>query len=147
MGRDMDAEVWQSLGEQDADWAVASQPSRQYGGWADHLEDFYATGRERVEEALALIPEIPRGKALDWGSGTGRLSFTLAESFGSVTCVDISTSMQATLRERALDRGIENLDLVRVDDFDGDASHDFALSLITLQHWPSSRLSLHVILH
>lgn len=136
MGRDMDAEVWQSLGEQDADWAVATTPGRKHGGWSQDLEDFYATGREMVGKALALVPEVGNLKALDWGSGTGRLSFALAEKFERVTCVDVSTSMQMTLRGRARERGISNLDIVHVDDFDGDASHDFALSLITIQHFP-----------
>lgn len=136
MGQNIDTEVWESLGQQDADWAVDSKPTRQFGGWIEDLESFYATGCERVEEALALISTVNFGKALDWGSGTGRLSFTLAQKFEHVTCVDVSTTMQATLRERAADRCIANLDIVHVDDFEADASHDFALSLITMQHFP-----------
>lgn len=132
----MDAEVWQSLGEQDPDWAVESKPERIHGGWADDLETFYATGRDRVEQALSLVPTVGNGKAIDWGSGTGRLAFTLAERFGRVTCVDISTSMQATMRARAAERQIANLDIVHVDDFEADASHDFGISLITMQHFP-----------
>ena len=132
----MDAEVWQSLGEQDADWAVATTPGRKHGGWAEDLEDFYATGREMVGKALSLVPEVGRQKALDWGSGTGRLSFALAGEFERVTCVDISTSMQDTLRTRAAERGIKNLEIVHADDFGADESHDFGLSLITIQHFP-----------
>lgn len=136
MRQNMDSEVWQSLGEQDADWAVESKPGRKHGGWADDLASFYATGREKVEQALELVPDVGDGKAIDWGSGTGRLAFTLADKFKRVTCVDISTSMQATMRARAAERGISNLDIVHVDDFDGDSSHDFGLSLITMQHFP-----------
>ena len=131
----MDAEVWQSLGEQDADWAVASRPDRKHGGWAEDMSAFYASGREKVEQDLALVPDVGLQKALDWGSGTGRLAFTLAETFNHVTCVDISTSMQATMRERAAELGLTNLDIVPADDFVGDASHDFGLSLITMQHF------------
>ncbi|PQP41643.1 class I SAM-dependent DNA methyltransferase [Mycolicibacterium austroafricanum] len=135
MGRNIDAEVWQSLGEQDADWAVESKPGRRYGGWANDLEAFYASGRRRVEQALALVPEVGFGKVIDWGSGTGRLSFTLAEKYERVTAVDVSTSMQETMRKRAAERGIANLDIVHVDDFKADASHDFGLSLITMMHF------------
>lgn len=135
VGKNVDSEVWQSLGEQDADWAVESKPGRRYGGWANDLDTFYATGRHRVQQALALVPDVEYGKAIDWGSGTGRLAFTLADKFERVTCVDISTSMQATMRSRAAERGISNLDIVHVPDFKPDASHDFGLSLITMMHF------------
>lgn len=142
----MDTEVWQSLGEQDPDWAVESRPDRKHGGWEADLDGFYETGRQRVRQALSMVPSVGKGKALDWGSGTGRLAFTLSEHFDSVTCVDISTSMQATLRSRATERAISNLEIVHVDDFKGDASHDFALSLITMQHFPD-RESVKQALH
>lgn len=140
MGRNIDIEVWQSLGEQDADWAVETRENRKHGGWSEDLEAFYATGRVRVEQALALVPEVGHGKALDWGAGTGRLSFTLAEKFDRVTCVDVSTSMQAILRTRAAERNITNLDIVHVDQFVGDGTYDFALSLITMQHFSNREM-------
>lgn len=136
MNRNIDTEVWQSLGEQDADWAVESRPERKHGGWAGHEDEFYETGRIRVQQALDLVPGVARGKVIDWGSGTGRLSFTLAEEFDQVTCVDISSSFLAVLAERAKAREIKNLDLRLVGDFKGGADHDFALSLITMQHFP-----------
>jgi len=134
--QNIDTEVWQSLGEQDADWAVESRPERKHGGWAGHEDEFYETGRIRVMQALSMVPDVLRGKAIDWGSGTGRLSFTLAEEFEEVTCVDISTSYLAALAERAEKRGVSNLDLTPVEDFVGMADHDFGLSLITMQHFP-----------
>lgn len=136
MNQNIDTEVWQSLGEQDADWAVESRPERKHGGWKGHEDEFYETGRLRVMQALSLVPGVGREKAIDWGSGTGRLSFTLAQEFEWVTCVDISTSMQSALAERAEERGIANLDLTLVGDFVGEADHDFGLSLITMQHFP-----------
>ncbi len=135
MQRHRDTEVWQSLGTQDPDWAVATTPGRKHGGWSDDLDLFYATGRARVADALELVPQVGRDQALDWGAGTGRLSFALAERFGRVTCVDISTSMQDLLAQRAEQRGVSNLDLVTVDAFRPRGEHDFALSLITMQHF------------
>ena len=135
MQRRTDAEVWQSLGEHDADWAVATTPGRKHGGWSDDLAEFYAAGEERVREALQMAPAPRSGRALDWGAGTGRLSFALAERFERVTCVDISTSMQELLAQRAEQREITNLDLVIVDEFSPAGDHDFALSLITMQHF------------
>ena len=129
-------EVWESLGAEDADWAVASTPGMKHGRWSSQLQEFYDTGRARVDEALALLPELRFHRALDWGSGTGRLSFALAERFENVTCVDISTTMLTTLRERAGERGITNLEPRHLDDFKPSSDHDFALCLITLQHFP-----------
>lgn len=133
------AEVWQSLGEVDADWAVASTPGKKHGAWLKDLDSFYATGANSVEDALRLVPETRRERALDWGSGTGRLSFALAAVFAHVTCVDASTSMLTTLQDRAKDRGIENVDCIHTDSFIPSSNHDFALSLITMQHFPDLR--------
>lgn len=145
VGKNFDSEVWQSLGEQDADWAVESKPGRKHGGWANDLDEFYETGRRRVEQALELVPTVGYGKAIDWGSGTGRLAFTLAEKFERVTCVDVSTSMQETLRVRAAERGIDNLDIVEVSAFVPDASHDFGLSLITMMHFSNRAAVKHAL--
>lgn len=132
-------EVWQSLGKQDPDWAVVSTPGKQHGAWLTELDRFYADGRLRVAEALALLPSEPdKDRALDWGSGTGRLSFALRDrGFHSVTCVDISTTMLERLAERAVERGIDGIDLTTVSEFDPRGDHDLAICLITLQHFPS----------
>lgn len=139
MGDHMHTEVWQSLGEQDPDWAVVSTPGKEHGGWLNELDRFYAEGADRVAEALALLPSEPeKDRALDWGSGTGRLSFALRNvGFERVTCVDISTTMLERLAERAAERGVDGLDLTVVSDFTPSGNHDLALSLITLQHFPS----------
>jgi SAM-dependent methyltransferase len=101
------------------------------------LDEFYAIGKERVTEVLERIPDVGRGRALDWGSGTGRLSFALAEAFSEVTCVDISEPMLRTLEDRARARNIKNIRPFRLEDFEPRADHDLAISLITLQHFPS----------
>jgi SAM-dependent methyltransferase len=132
-------EVWESLGRQDPDWAVEARPDKRYGGWSEDLAGFYQSGEDRVREALALIPHLEYGRAVDYGSGTGRLSFALATRFDEVTCVDISRSMLALLRERAAERGIANLNPTVTEDFLPRGDSDLALSLITLQHFPSRK--------
>lgn len=136
MLKDVDAEVWQSLGEQDADWAVASNPGRKHGGWEGDLDTFYAEGEDRITKALALTRDVSYGRALDWGAGTGRLTFALARRFEHVTAVDISTSMQDLLVQRSAARGVTNVEPVLVPDFAPAADVDFAVSLITMQHFP-----------
>lgn len=137
MAKNVHDEVWHSLGEQDPDWAVATTAGKRHGAWADELDTFYTEGRKRVDEALGMMNGLQFGRALDWGSGTGRLSFALATRFERVTCADVSTTMLATLETRARERGVANVDLLAVNRFHPSGDHDLALSLITLQHLPS----------
>lgn len=136
MTKDVHREVWQALGEGDPDWAVLSEPSKKHGGWSTDLDTFYASGVADVAEVLRSLPDIELERAVDWGSGTGRLSLALAQRFSRVTCVDVSHSMLAQLRKRAEERGITNVDPVHVDDFTPKGDHDLCLSLLVLQHLP-----------
>ena len=106
--------------------------------WARAQDEFYETGVDQVAECLALLPYVPRGKALDFGAGTGRLSFALAAHFTSVTCVDVSSSMRDVLLERARTRGIQNIVVVPCEALPT-PGHAFVLSLITLQHLSGPR--------
>jgi SAM-dependent methyltransferase len=131
--------VWESLGASDADWAVLTDPARRGGGWGPALEEFYASGRQEVAAVLAALPAEPplaRDRAMDWGSGTGRLTFALAHKFGQVTAVDVSDSMLTTLTLRAAERGLSGVHPVRVDQLRPAADQDLVLSLLVLQHLP-----------
>lgn len=99
---------------------------------------------DEVAECLALLPSLPRGKALDFGAGTGRLSFALAAHFTSVTCVDVSSSMRAVLLERARTRGIHNIEVIPSEALPA-PGHAFVLSLITLQHLSGPREIEHAV--
>src|SRR5665213_2524738 len=68
------------------------------------------------------------------GSGTGRLSFALAEHFMTVTAADISGPMLGVLEQRARDRSVVGVRTVHLDDLVPAADHDLALSLLVLQH-------------
>src|SRR5438128_1743042 len=97
-------EVWSSLGGTDPDWGVLTVRSKRHGGWDAELEEFYLSGKSEVERCLERVGQIPLRRALDYGAGTGRLSFALAEVFDHVTSVDVSDGMLATLVERARTR-------------------------------------------
>ena len=131
-GRQRD--VWEYLGDNDADWAVLSAPGMRRQAWEQELDAFYESGKKIISEVLSHMPEdIGRQRALDYGSGTGRLSFALAEVFDRVTAADISRSMLAKVRERAADRGVDNVLTVHLSQ-DLPSDHNAAFSLITLQH-------------
>ena len=76
-------------------------------------------------------------RGLDYGAGTGRLSFALARRFDRVSAVDISPGMMATLTTRAAAAGITNITGLTPSDLTESRDHDFAISLLVLQHLPT----------
>jgi SAM-dependent methyltransferase len=132
-------EVWTSLGRTDPDWAVLTAPERRAGGWGEDLEAFYGSGREAVEACLALASLAAYDRALDYGCGTGRLSIALAARFSRVTAVDISPAMLEVLVDRAAARGFTNISTATPRDMPTHEDHDFAISLLVLQHIESRR--------
>lgn len=135
--------AWLDVGEHDPDSGVLIYRGRRKS-WARAQDEFYQTGVDEVAECLALLPSLPRGKALDFGAGTGRLSFALAAHFTSVTCVDVSPSMRAVLLERARTRGIHNIEVIPSEALPA-PGRAFVLSLITLQHLSGPRDIEHAV--
>jgi SAM-dependent methyltransferase len=139
------AEVWKNLGEADPDWAVLSLDNRRGGKWQSDMYAFYANGERTISEVLAKTAPVDFGKALDFGSGTGRLSFALAERFIEVTAADVSDTMLRELKARAAERRVDNITPLFLEEGVPDADHDFAVSLLTLQHVETSGRLLEAI--
>ncbi|MGI9238016.1 MAG: SAM-dependent methyltransferase [Woeseiaceae bacterium] len=97
---------------------------------------------EAEESALQLTVEragIRDGmKVLDLGCGWGSLSLWIAEHFPSaaVTSVSNSTSQRDFIRTTAIERGIENLNVIVCDmnDFEADGSFDRIVSVEMFEH-------------
>jgi SAM-dependent methyltransferase len=129
---------WTRLGAADPLWAVCVDRAKRRGRW--DVDEFFATGRRHVEEAmdhLAAIGRAPRAdRALDFGCGVGRLSGALARYFTEVVGVDISEPMLE--RARALDRTEGRCRFVLNEAPDlalfPDSSFDLVFSSIVLQH-------------
>jgi SAM-dependent methyltransferase len=132
-----EVEIWETLGASDPDWGVLSDRSLAGGGWESRIEDFYASGQGAIDGLIASLPPTERRLAIDWGSGTGRLTFALAKHCDRVVGVDISSSMLQTARERAADRGIGNVEFVAHDSFEPGGDADLVISILVLQHAPS----------
>ena len=104
------------------------------------LDEFFATGRAKVDDVLRMLADrgiaIEMGRALDFGCGVGRLTRALAEHFDSCDGVDLAASMIERARE--LNEDGERVRFHHNDAPDlrlfGDGSFDFILSLIVLQH-------------
>ena len=132
-----EVEIWDALGTSDPDWGVLSDPALRHGGWGPLLDDFYASGERAIENVLSELPDIRRRLAIDWGSGTGRLTFALARSFDRVVGVDISSSMIDLATKRARERGVANVEFVNHELFEASGDADLIVSLLVLQHAPS----------
>jgi SAM-dependent methyltransferase len=131
---------WEDLSRLDPLWAVLSDPSKRFGKWEP--EEFFASGERDIAEFLDVCGRhgLPRGHvaALDFGSGAGRLTRALSTRFERCVGIDISEPMVELARSFNGDRpGCEfavndSDDLSRFED----ASFDFVVSHITLQHVP-----------
>ncbi len=121
-------------------WAVLTDESKKGNQWDP--DEFFRTGRENALEAVNLLESlcipVRFGQALDFGCGLGRLTQGLAEHFGTVVGVDISTSMIAGAKrwnrhgERCvfIENCREDLSLFESETF------DLCYSYIVLQHMP-----------
>jgi SAM-dependent methyltransferase len=127
-------DTWDRLGREDPMWAVASNRDR----WDE--EEFFATGTAEIEEAISYVEgldlSVPRGRAMDFGCGLGRLTRALSRHFTETVGVDIAPSMVEAAKE--LNQELENVSFVvnetpGLEAF-GDGDFDLIYSNITLQH-------------
>lgn len=130
---------WTRLGAEDPLWAVLVTPEARGGRW--DVERFLQTGREEIDASLThlrrLRPTLDPQRALDFGSGAGRLTQALAAHAATVVGVDISEPMIATARKLDVEGRCEFVLNARPDlrIFD-DESFDLVYSSLVLQHMP-----------
>jgi SAM-dependent methyltransferase len=131
---------WEDLACLDPLWGILSAPRKQFGKW--DLVEFFASGRAEIEKLMlsCALRRGDNGKALDFGSGVGRLSKALVPYFGQVFGVDISEEMMKLARTYApevtfLLNQADNLELFQ------DNFFDFIYSNIVLQHQPTGELA------
>ncbi len=140
------AREWNEIADIDPMWAILSRPDKKHSKWS--VEEFYATGREEIDEAIALVERshaaLRWNTALDFGCGVGRLSVALSDRFEFVTGVDISSSMIDQARASWTSK--HNLTFVVNERSDlsvfADESFDFVYSARVLQHMPTAQLAL-----
>ncbi len=147
LGHDTDRD-WQALGELDPCWAVLTgEPFRGADlSDAETLNAILESGRQHVARIWDVIelhlggPFAPH-RALDFGSGIGRVAIPLAERCGEVVGVEVAESMLAKARSVCERLGLHNLRFVTSDDALGEVVGTFDLihSYIVFQHIPPSR--------
>lgn len=91
-----------------------------------------------VADAIRMaIPLSQRMKALEYGCGTGLLSFALQSDLGEITLADTSQGMLDVLRAKIASAGVTNMHPVRLDlaaDPLPAERYDLTYSLMTLHH-------------
>ncbi len=109
---------------------------------------------QKVERAEVFANEInnfiqPNKKlnALEFGCGTGLLSFKLKDSFKTITLADNSKGMIDVLKEKIDKEGIKNFTPLQIDLFDENIQFpkiDVIYTLMTLHHMPDVNKTLNI---
>ncbi|MGE4423492.1 MAG: class I SAM-dependent methyltransferase [Pseudodesulfovibrio sp.] len=92
---------WNTFGQEDPLWAVASSPDKIDNAW--DIQEFFDTGSRYIDKIARWMDAngLPQGRtsALDFGCGVGRLTQALCGHFKTCVGVDIAPSMLAKARE------------------------------------------------
>jgi ubiquinone/menaquinone biosynthesis C-methylase UbiE len=89
---------------------------------------------EAIRKAIPLSSEM---KALEYGCGTGLLSFALQSELGQITLADTSQGMLDVLSQKIASAGVTNMHPVRLNLASDPMPHeqfDLTYSLMTLHH-------------
>ncbi len=133
---------WRLWGERAPYYAVLTHPRFRGDGIEENRREFFESGEAFVSHWLAQVERyfgnLPRGRALDFGCGVGRLTIPLSDHFGNVVGLDISPAMLEEARRNSDERQI---DYLMSDDTlsQVEGSFDFVNSCIVLQHIPVKR--------
>lgn len=102
---------------------------------------FQARADKIAAEIAANVPLTSTMRALDYGSGTGMLSFPLQQRLGHITLKDTSAGMLAVAEEKIAAWGVGNM-TTRLMDLTAvpmpDERYDLIYSSMTLHHIPDT---------
>jgi len=129
---------WDAFGKTDPLWAILQAADKKGNKW--HREEFFQSGVSEIDAVMhyieSLATSMPRGRALDFGCGVGRLTQALTHYFTQVDGIDIAPSMITLAREynQHGDKCTYHLNEASNLRLFADNSFDFIYSNITLQH-------------
>ena len=94
---------------------------------------------DAIRKAIPLSSEV---NALEYGCGTGLLSFALQEDLGQIALADTSQGMLTVLSDKIASAGVTNMHPVRLDlstDPLPDEKYHITYSLMVLHHVPDAK--------
>lgn len=138
---------WEYFGKTDPYWAVVTNKSFHKENLDNQTREFFfRTGEEYISHIFdvihsCIVPDFQPQRALDFGSGVGRLVVPLAIRSNQVVGVDVSDSMLKEAQQVVRERGLTNVQFVKGDDALSAVTGSFDLlnSYIVLQHIPTER--------
>jgi ubiquinone/menaquinone biosynthesis C-methylase UbiE len=108
--------------------------------WDDDLAK--VARADAVADAIrASIPLAPTLRALEYGCGTGLLSFALADALGHITLADSSAGMLAALADKLAAQPMPHMQPLKLDlatDPPPSERYDLIYSLMTFHHIPDT---------
>ncbi len=134
---------WEQWGALDPYFAVVTKREFHSHALEANKAHFFSSGKNDIDLALSYIEKlyghVPRGRALDFGCGVGRLVIPLALHFDDVVGVDVSDSMLAEAARNCA--ALPNVVFEKSDDALSRVHGVFDLvhSYIVLQHIPTKR--------
>ena len=113
-----------------------SEFDNRASGW-DNDPVHWERSRAIAKELLEMIPVKPGMQALEYGAGTGILSFLLSEKFSEITLMDNSVEMVKVMHEKVIKNKVSNLNPLYFDlehsDYN-DRKFDCVFSQMVLHH-------------
>lgn len=116
MKRNVYTDFWKKIGTKDPYFGVLTHPEYRSGQLDEEAKEaFYQSGDKHINNVLGnfrkVWPNIDfyKGKALDFGCGTGRLSLALSKHFEEVLGVDVSSGMLTQANENKKARNVTNV--------------------------------------
>jgi SAM-dependent methyltransferase len=139
---DSSDDTWKYYGKNDPYYGVLSHPEYRLSSLNPQAKQrFFRTGQETVDALFALMAanswDVPRGRALDFGCGVGRIVLPLSRMFTNVIGIDVSPDMLTEAQANCRESGIQNASFLT--DLEAIDNLDFAHSVLVFQHIPKHK--------
>jgi ubiquinone/menaquinone biosynthesis C-methylase UbiE len=133
---------------------ISSQPTRldaaHFDAKARQWDEnpvFQERGRKIAQAIRQAVPLHRDMSVLDYGCGTGLLSFPLKDELGAIVAADSSIGMLGVLAEKIAAQGVTNMTPVKLDllaDPPPAQRFDLICTSMTLHHVPDTNHILHI---
>lgn len=125
---------WERFAVENAEYYII--PENTDYSTTEGKKRFFNSGEEFTKQTLEAVLPLLTGKerALEIGSGVGRLTLPHSKFFGEIIAVDISPTMLAKLDQNARKFGQDNIKTFLPNENWDSFSFDYAFSYIVFQH-------------